>query len=283
MLNSEGQYEIGRSATSGGKPIRVLTPMPREFPEREAEGNVYEATYVDFETTGLDTENAEVTQFGWVRFQFDDAYKITKIVRTGLKHNVPNGDVEETAARLTGLTKARLIEIGETLEQSDFDDAFDGVEFALAHNAKFDRRYVDRFYNAEPLVWGCTNADLNIRDRYMIPSNSLGILMAYMKDWFFGHHDALEDAWAGVHLADMFFEELVKKIFTPSYNVFAYDSPFESKDALKYRGYKWKNEGKVWWIPGKNEEEAKIEMEWLDQYCHGKQEMIAVDPKTRHL
>ncbi|QIG68167.1 putative DNA polymerase III epsilon subunit protein [Rhizobium phage RHph_Y68] len=283
MLNRDGQYEIGRSATSGGKPIRVLTQMPREFPEREPIGNVYEATYVDFETTGLNTEEAEPTQIGWVRFQFDDAYRITKVVRTGLKHNIPKGDVEESAARLTGLTKEKLVEIGEMITQDDFSDAFEGVEFALAHNARFDRRYVDRFWNHEPLVWGCTNADLNLRERYMIPSNSLGILMAYLKDWFFGHHDALEDSWAGVHLADMFLEELVKKIFTPSYDVFAYDSPFESKDALKYRGYRWKNEGKVWWLPGLDEEKAKTELEFLKPYCRGREEMIPVDLKTRHL
>ncbi|QNH71405.1 polymerase epsilon subunit [Rhizobium phage AF3] len=283
MRTEDDTYEIGRAATSGGKAIRVLTQMPRAFVEREPVGSVYEATFTDFETTGLDTETAEITQFGWVRFQFDDEMKITKVLRTGLKHNVPNAEVEETASRLTGFTKQKLIEIGETLTQADFDDAFGGVEFALAHNARFDRRYVDRFSSAEPLVWGCTNADLNIRDRFMIPSNSLGILMAYMKDWFFGHHDALEDSWAGVHLADMFFKELVEKIFTPEYRVYAYKSAFESKDALKYRGYKWNNETKTWWIGGKSEEEAKLEMEWLDQYCHGSQEMLAVDPKTRHL
>jgi DNA polymerase-3 subunit epsilon len=283
MLNEHNQYEIGRSATSGGKPIRVLTQMPRSFPEREPIGSVYEATYVDFETTGLDTENAEITQFGWVRFEFDDECNITRVVRTGLKHNIPKIEVEETAARLTGLTREKLIGIGETLTQEDFDDAFAGTEFAIAHNARFDRRYVDRFSTSEPMVWGCTNADLNLRERYMIPSNSLGILMAYLKDWFFGHHDALEDAWAGVHLTSMFLKDLIDAMYKSEYKVFAYKSAFESKDALKLRGYKWNNEIKTWWIGGKSEDEAKIEMEWLEKYCNGSQEMVAVDQKTRHL
>ncbi|AKE44800.1 putative DNA polymerase III subunit epsilon [Sinorhizobium phage phiM9] len=284
MLNEHGLYEIGRTKELGnGQKIRYLTEMPRHFPEREPEGNVYEATFVDFETTGLDTENDEITQMGWVRFQFDDSMKITKVVSQGVKHNIPEREVSEDAARLTGFTKAKLQEIGEMITQEDFDRAFGNIEFALAHNAKYDRRFIDRFYKAEPLVWGCTNADLDIKSRFMIPSNSLGVLMAYMKDWYFGHHDALDDSFAGVHLADMFFKELVEKIFKPSFKAMAYQSAFESKDALKLRGYKWEPTVKTWWKGGFTEEEVEEELKWLDQYCGGKQEKLAVDLKARHL
>jgi DNA polymerase-3 subunit epsilon len=283
MLNKHGMYEIGQSATVKGKPIRFLTEMPRSFPEREPVGQVYEATFTDFETTGLDTENDEITQMGWVRFQYDDELNITKVIHSGVKHNIPEREVSEDAARLTGLTKSKLIEIGERLTQDDFEYAFGGIEFALAHNAKYDRRFIDRYYKKDPLVWGCTNADLNLREKLMIPSNSLGVLMAYLKDWYFGHHDALDDSFAGLHLADMFFKDLVTTIYTPQWKAMAYQSAFESKDALKLRGYKWEQTAKVWWKGGFTEENIDEELEWLNPYCNGNQAKLPVDMKARHL
>jgi DNA polymerase-3 subunit epsilon len=117
----------------------------------------------------------------------------------------------------------------------------------------------------------------------MIPSNSLGILMAYLKDWYFGHHDALEDSWAGVHLCSMYLEDLITKCYTPQFNVMANKSDFEAKDALKYRGYRWNAEEKVWFKPNVDESEADEELKWLETYCHGKQEKIPIDIKARHL
>jgi DNA polymerase-3 subunit epsilon len=285
MKNEEtGLFEIGRpKQVSPTNMIRYLTEMPRVFEEKPAVGETYEATFVDFETTGLDTENDEITQIGWVRFQFDDEMKITKVLKHGVKHNIPEREVSEDAARLTGFTKAILAEIGETITQDDFEEAFGGVEFALAHNAKYDRRFIDRFWKKPPMIWGCTNADLDIRGKYMIPSNSLGVLMAYLKDYYFGHHDALDDAFAGVFLADMFFADLVKKMMTPDFKAMAYQSAFESKDALKLRKYKWEPTAKTWWKGGFTEEEVDEELKWLEQYCNGHQEKLAVDIKARHL
>ncbi|ASV44675.1 polymerase epsilon subunit [Agrobacterium phage Atu_ph04] len=285
MKNEHGLFEIGTNVPPQGIPIdkiRYLTMMEHEFEPREPEGAEYEATYVDFETTGLDTENDEITSMGYVRFAFDDTSRVTRVVKTGLHLNCPTRDIPEHVTLLTGHTKENLA--GHKIEQWHFEDAFRGVEFALAHNAKFDRRYVDRFWKAEPLIWGCTNADLNLREKLMIPSGSLGVLMAYLKNTFFGHHNALDDAWAGFFLADMFLPELISKMFTEEYKVFAWGSDFESKDTLKTRGYKWEvNAPKCWVRDRVPADLIDEEMKWLEQYCHGKQNKVPVDKLQRHI
>lgn len=261
--------------------VRFLTIMPQEIEEREPVGETYEAVFIDTETTGLDHEKDELTQFGYVRFQFDDEYNITKVTKIGSHYNEPSCEIPERVTLLTGLTAEFLK--GHELKKEHFDDAFEGVEFVIAHNAKFDRGFVEKYYDNKKMIWACTNVDLGLRDKLMIPSNSLGVLMAYLYGYFFGHHNALDDCWAGVHLCNLFLKELIEAVYKPEFRVYAYSSVFESKDFLKLRGYKWDNNGKVWWKGGFSDEDADSEIEEIKPIAKGDPRKQSVEIQGRHL
>jgi len=49
----------------------------------------------------------------------------------------------------------------------------------------------------------------------------------------------------------------------------AFGSPFETKDKLKARGYRWDAEAKVWYTAVKSAEALEAEAEWLKSQVYG--------------
>ena len=274
-FNGEG-WVIGNQVDD----VRILYPMPRElFTDLPVGQNIGLA--MDLETTGLDHETDEIIAFGYVKFTFDDECRITSIIEAKQFFNEPSKEIPEEITKLTGITMDQVR--GQKITKKIFDHAYEGVEISIAHNAKFDRKFIDRFYRSD-ILWGCTNADLDLRAKYVIPTGSLGVVMAYTKDWYFGHHDALEDCWALIHLlnTDDHFKEIIEKAFVPNFNVFAIASPFESKDRLKARGYKW-SDTKCWYYPRADEEKAAEEVEWLKEELGVTAQKIEISRHDRHI
>ena len=287
MRNEHGLYEIGLDNIGGKRKegVRFLIQMPHEeafpvFPD-SCEGCSL-ATYVDVETTGLDPKVNEMIQFGFVNFWFDDkTFEIVGIKDSGYLYRKPTkGPVPEEVTRLTGLTDAIL---GDSeFNGRDIKAILDKSEFVVAHNAKFDRSFIDEMDDT-PRIWGCTNVDLGLRDKLHIPSNSLGVLLAYLKGYYFGHHDALEDCWAGVHLLSFEnnLEVLIKEIFRETHDVYAHGSEFRSKDALKLRGYKWDADAGVWFRQAVSSDDVEAELAWVKENAGGQPKSVPVSVYER--
>nr|CAI3971183.1 DNA polymerase exonuclease subunit [Ochrobactrum phage ORM_20] len=260
---------------------RRLFEMPRElFTDLEIGQNIGLA--MDVETTGLDHDEDEIIAFGYVKFTFDDSCRITSVIEANQFFNEPSKEIPEEITKLTGITMDQVK--GHSLTKEMLDKIYDGVEISIAHNAKFDRKFIDKHYRSD-IIWGCSNADLDLRGKYTIPSGSLGVVMAYVKDWYFGHHDALEDCWALIHLlnTDDHLKEIIEKAFIPNYNVFATGSPFEMKDILKNRGYKWMGDTvKCWYYPRADEEKMNEEADWLKEN-HVNPNIVEISRFDRHL
>lgn len=252
-----GSWVIGKQEGD----CRVLTEMPRVFSGKYKQGDNI-GVAIDFETTGLDPEVDEILSLGFIKFGFNDEMEITHVIESDQFYNEPTIEIPELITTLTGIDIETVR--GKKITKETFDYVFNGTEIAIAHNAKFDRQFADRNYRSD-IIWGCTNADLNLREKYNVPSGSLGVLMAYLKDYYFGHHDALEDCWALLHLLaiDDHFAQVVTKCYTESWDIYARNSPFESKDALKKRGYKWSGDMKMWFYPGADYDKKVEETEWL--------------------
>ena len=275
-FNGEG-WVIGQQVGA----IRHLFEMPRELSTDLPVGQNI-ALAMDLETTGLDAETDEIIAFGYVKFTFDDECRITSIIEAKQFFNEPSKEIPEEISKLTGITMEQVK--GHKLTKEIFDHAYEGAELSIAHNAKFDRKFIDKFYRSD-IIWGCSLADLDLRAKYVIPAASLGVALAYIKDWYFGHHDALEDCWALVHLLneDDHLKTVIEKSFVPNYDVYAISSPFESKDRLKLRGYKWKNETKCWYYPRADEDKMEEERDWLKEELGVTAQCIEVSRFDRHL
>jgi DNA polymerase-3 subunit epsilon len=72
----------------------------------------------------------------------------------------------------------------------------------------------------------------------------------------------------------------------PSYKLRATGSPFESKDQLKARGYRWDGDAKVWFCSVGSEAALADELAWLKAEVYGSRraqvDVEALDALTRY-
>ena len=97
--------------------------------------------------------------------------------------------------------------------------------------------------------------------------------LAYQFGFFYPKHRATSDCLAAIHLlahrlprsGRPAFEVLLENARKRSVRIWAWNSPFESKDLLKARGYTWPGDsGRVRaWHIDVDESNAKAEMEFL--------------------
>jgi DNA polymerase-3 subunit epsilon len=93
--------------------------------------------------------------------------------------------------------------------------------------------------------------------------------------FFTDAHRALNDADALLHLLTHsdtarnapYLLELLTEARKTTYHLMALSAPFESKDILKSRGYRWDNLGRTWW---KEIAHADLSPEtaWLEEFVY---------------
>lgn len=103
------------------------------------------AVVFDTETSGLDSEKYDILSLSWQVIDLKHGCK-TEGKRTCYFDWVSDDRVEEKAIGINGLTRERLAALG-TMPRKDglglFFAALRDCDLAVAHNAEFDRRFVD--------------------------------------------------------------------------------------------------------------------------------------------
>jgi DNA polymerase-3 subunit epsilon len=207
---------------------------------------------VDVETTGLDRKHDLVIELGLRRFDYDpitgDIVRIGESL-TGLQD--PGRPLNPEISRLTGLTDQDLK--GQTIDWKRVDQLLSDVDVIVAHNASFDRPFFDRFAEqSRQKLWACSFRQV-AWDEKGFASSKLELLCLF-HGYFTAAHRALNDVDALVCLLSFkckqsgqsYFQELLQRADRPYVKVVAASSPFESKDLLKARGYRWDPESRVW-------------------------------------
>jgi DNA polymerase III subunit epsilon len=80
--------------------------------------------------------------------------------------------------------------------------------------------------------------------------------------------------------------QLIAAAHSPSFKLRATGSPFESKDVLKARGYRWDAEAKVWFCTVADTERLEAELAWLKAEVYGRRsarvDIEALDSRVRY-
>lgn len=243
----------------------------------------------DTETTGVDRSVDRITEFCFIPFYFNNQGEIGKILPAKTWLNDPKIPIPPNVQELTGITDEMVK--GHKAPPQEIADLMNSARCVIAHNAPFDRAMIDRFlaYHdlSAPRPWICSSSDIDWRS-FQITSAKLDYL-AFKFGFFFSHHRAESDCRATIEilasrlpngntvLGESF------KAFSPRFNVCAVGSPFESKDLLKRRGYRWNPDQRVWW---KEIAEADLEPEkqWLNDevYRGGSPQIEPVNVNYRH-
>lgn len=246
VLAASGQYRI----------LRRLLPRSVMTPRIAAPGEKL-AVIVDTETTGLDHTRDEVIELGMVALSYDEDGRIGDVVGTFNALREPSVPISPEITRITGITPDMVK--GQTIDLDAVEDFLRPAHLVIAHNARFDRPFCERLTQAFSLkAWACSHAEVSWSD-LGFEGSKLGYLLSQC-GWFHQGHRAVEDCHALLEVlahplpgdAGCAMSHLLTSARKTMLRIWAESAPFDMKDTLKKRGYRW-NDGtdgrpKSWFI-----------------------------------
>lgn len=210
------------------------------------------AVVIDVETTGLNKKSDSVIEVALRPFKFNRANgDLVGVTSPYTALQDPGKPLGDDIKRLTGLTDADVA--GKSINWAEVSRILADANLIIAHNASFDRPFIERMAPiASTRVWGCSFKQVEWAKKGFNVSK-LEILSIY-HGFFADSHRALADVDALLHLLTQsdwttrktYLNELLTNARRPLARVVAANSPFESKDQLKERGYSWDNAGRAW-------------------------------------
>lgn len=198
---------------------------------------------LDVETTGLDTRLSEITEVGWAIFDTNNWDKpfVLKSMLMNIESSIPQ-DISD----LTGITNALLTRAGRPAATVINELLVDYVSFKVdafvAHNAKFDRAFIETAVRKNGLTlpdwhWIDTKAHIDfpkrIRQRSLI---SLAAEHGFLNPF---PHAAVFDVFTMMKILSKYD---IEKVFSASKEPVILVQAlvdFENKNLAKERGYSW--------------------------------------------
>jgi DNA polymerase-3 subunit epsilon len=232
------------------------------------------ALAIDVETTGLDPQRDAIIQLCAIPFQYcPQTGRIFGLEPPTTFYEDPGRVIPAEIVALTGITAAMVA--GKRIDDAAIAALLTTASLVIAHNAGFDRRFVERRCPAfRDKPWACSQAELPWR-MHGYASAGLESLMDKRYSLFYSAHSAEADCYALIHLlatplpnGDLPMSLLLQSARRRSIRIWAVDAPFDQKSALKSRKYRW-NPGddgrpKAWYtdLP---EDRVPAECAWLKE------------------
>ena len=244
--------------------------------------------FVDVETTGLDPIADEIIELAMLPFTYGLDGEIYAVHPPFSRLREPGRPIPPEVTRLTGIDDAMVA--GQRLEPDEVAEFIAPAALILAHNAAFDRLFLEAFceaFAAKP--WGCSLAQVPWADEGF-EGGKLGHLLMQAGRFFDGHR-AVHDCEAAVELLSLPLPRSGRPGLLPlleaarmrGRRVWAVQAPFEARARLKARGYRW-NDGengrpRAWHV---DVEDAAVaaELAFLKAEIYGRETEILTTPVT---
>jgi len=251
--------------------LRAVTPPPTLA---AAPAGARIGVYLDLETTGLDPSRDRVIELGLVRFAYDlESGAVLGVLDDYAALEDPGVPIPPEITRLTGIDDAAVA--GQRIDEARVAGLLEGAGLVIAHNARFDRPFAEARLDAfSELAWACSLRDVAWREEGFEGSGLQALVMA--SGGFFAGHRAVEDCYAGLFLLARrlprsgrpTLDELRQRALQREVRLWAERSPFDTKDLLKGRNYRWNADAKVWWSDV-SEADLDDELAWLSEHVYG--------------
>jgi DNA polymerase-3 subunit epsilon len=178
---------------------------------------------------------------------------------------------------------------GHAIDQSEIEAFIKDAVLIVAHNAAFDRRFAERLSpQFAHKAWACSQSQVDWAAEG-IEGTRLPYLVAHFGH-FYDKHRAVNDCLAAIELLasplsiskTTALSLLLENARKPTWRIWAENSPYDLKDQLKARGYKWNPDGtpfpKAWFIdvPDENKD---AELAYLRNEIYQRD----VDPLVRRI
>ena len=226
----------------GYKVLRKLK-NPDIIVSKTEKGKLY-GLYVDCETTGFNSESDKIIELAMVKFEYKESGVIGDVTGRYCAFNDPDCEIPKEITDLTHITD-KMVK-GKKFDRESIEEMLEGVDLVIAHNAKFDRPFLERnFDDFKEVKWACSLNDIPWKNEGML----MGKLdyLALQLGFFFEGHRAEVDCYAGLKILNSELPKSRRKCFSvllESANrdtkiIWATGAPFDKKDLLKGKGYRW--------------------------------------------
>jgi DNA polymerase-3 subunit epsilon len=230
---------------------------------------------LDTETTGLSAETDRVIELGMLLFEFDPASGfLYRVVEVFDELEDPGFPIPPASTDIHHITDAMVQ--GRRIDDAQVSRMLQGVSVVIAHNAAFDRPFVEQRWPAfEAVQWACSIRDIDWRAEGFGSAKLEYLLQT--QGIFYEAHRAETDCWALLELLNHHLPQsqqpallsLLESLNQPQLKLSALGSPFETKDMLKLRGYRWSAEQRCWSRMLSGTEALEEELAWLKRRVYG--------------
>lgn len=259
VLEASGDYRVLRRLKT-----RPQLPVPDGIATRRG-------LFVDVETTGLDPTRHEIIELAMVPFVYGLDGIIYAVEEPFHRLRQPSQPIPMEITALTGIDDAMVA--NQKIDPSEVMEFADGAVLIIAHNAAFDRRFLERFCKSfTSTAWACSMTQIDWANE-----GHEGLKLSYLATgagFFYEGHRASHDCLAALELlaqplqksGRLALTELLERARIPTWRIWAENSPFDLKDNLKARGYRWNGDGngmpRAWYIDVVDEQ-REPELEYL--------------------
>jgi DNA polymerase III subunit epsilon len=245
--------------------------------------DVTRVVVLDTETTGLDASKEVIIELALLRVDIDNhtGLPVGEVqVYDGLED--PGRPIPKEVVAITGITDIDVQ--GQQLDIDRVAALMLGVDLVIAHNAGFDRPFVEaRLPHFSKVRWACSFADIDWKAQGR--SSAKLEMLAQSLGLFYDAHRAEMDCHAllavltaplphaALHsaptsAANTGLARMLAAALQPSYRLSATNAPFDSKDVLKARGYRWNADQRVWQIRLSDTNALKAEFAWIKEHAY---------------
>jgi DNA polymerase III subunit epsilon len=199
---------------------------------------------IDVETTGLDQQKDEIIELGMVKFDYLPDGRIAGLKDVFSSFNEPSTPIPFEITALTGITDEMVA--GHRIDEAAVSLFANDTVIVIAHNASFDRKFAERYWPIfQRKAWGCSATEVEWR-RHGFEGSRLGYLLNGA-GFFHQAHRAVDDCNALLEILAFELQTtgtsalavLLEHARRKTMRVWAEQSPFDLKDKLKRRGYRW--------------------------------------------
>jgi DNA polymerase III subunit epsilon len=285
LTPEEQSAAIAALEAAGFRVLYKFTPV--DAYRTDENDNLSVGVILDTETTGKDAEKDRIIELGMVFFEYDpengEVYRIVDVYDELQDPGIP---IPPEASAVNGITDEMVK--GKQIDGQHVADLVTYVDIVIAHNAKFDRVVCERVwpvFKSKP--WACSYQQVNWKAERL--GSAKLEFVAFKRGFHYEAHRAEGDCRALLHVlqaplgetGQSTLQSLLQAYKTKEMRIWATDSPFSVKDALKDRGYHWGdgsgNKEKAWHITVP-EADFEAELAWLKANAYGgKQAAVVVD------